>query len=91
MPGPEHGPTYPQRMASTVTIEMPDDVRDALVARAHDIGVSLEELVLAWLLRTTTRSTHNRAVIDRARARKHLHGTSLSAEQVLELRDTDRR
>lgn len=78
-------------MVSTITIELPDDVRDALVARAQDIGVSLEELVLAHLLRITSRSTHNRAVIDRARARKHLHGTSLSAEQILELRDTDRR
>lgn len=77
-------------MASTITIELPDDVRDALVARARDIGVSLEELVLARLLRITTRSTHNRAVIERARARKHRHGTSLSVEEILDLRDLDR-
>jgi hypothetical protein len=78
-------------MTVSITIRsVPDEVRDALAARAARAGRSLQEHLLAELVELARRPTVD-DVLDRARARKIATGSSLVAEDILSYRDADRR
>lgn len=78
-------------MAVTITVRnVPDDVRDALAARASGQGRSLQEHLLRELSRLATAVTVD-DVVTRARARVEATGTRVTAEAVLAARDAERR
>ncbi len=70
--------------------DVPDDVRDELAARAARAGQSLQEYVRTMLVSSTVRPSVG-DVIARARARVAVTGTTVSATDILNARDADRR
>ncbi|WP_029433108.1 hypothetical protein [Blastococcus sp. URHD0036] len=78
-------------MSVSMTIrDVPDEIRDELAARAAREGQSLQEYVRARLVELARRPA--RADIwDRVQHRVQATGTELPAEEVVRLRDDDRR
>lgn len=78
-------------MPTSVTIRnVPDGVRDELAARAARVGRSLQEHLRAELIRLAS-SPSVEELLDRVRARKEQTGSRLSAAEILDARDADRR
>ncbi len=77
-------------MPSITIRDVPDDVRDELAARARRTGRSLQEYLRAELTDLASRPDPA-LLMGRVRERVRRTGTRLSAERVLEHRDTDRR
>jgi plasmid stability protein len=70
--------------------DVPASTRDELAARAARSGRSLQEYLRSELIRLAERPDAA-TVLERIRRRKAHTGSSLSADDVLELRDLDRR
>lgn len=78
-------------MPTNVTIrDVPDEVRDELAARASLAGRSLQEHLRAELIELARRPSVA-AWIEQVRARKSSVGSKLSASQILQHRDRERR
>lgn len=78
-------------MPVSMTIrDVPDEVRDELAARAARAGQSLQEYVRAQLTAMVQRPSPQQ-FWDRVEHRIRSTGTRLSAEQILEARDADRK
>ncbi|MFZ4519377.1 MAG: FitA-like ribbon-helix-helix domain-containing protein [Microthrixaceae bacterium] len=77
-------------MAAITIRDVPDEVRDELAARAARSGRSLQEYLRLHLVEVASRPTLEE-VIRRAAERVERTGSHLSAEQILEARDADRR
>lgn len=78
-------------MPVSMTIrDVPDEVRDELAARAAQAGQSLQEYVRAQLTALARRPSPEQ-FWDRVEHRLRSTGTRLSAEQILEARDADRK
>ena len=78
-------------MPTTITIRnVPDDTRDELAARAARSGRSLQEYLRGQLIEMAHRPELS-TVIDRVSARKRTTGSTIDTEQILALRDADRR
>lgn len=78
-------------MPVSMTIrDVPDDVRDELAARAARAGQSLQEYLRAQLTALAQRPSPEQ-FWDRVEHRVRSTGTRVSAEQILEARDSDRR
>lgn len=77
-------------MPVSMTIrDVPDETRDVLAGRAARAGQSLQEYVRAQLTALAGRPTPDE-LWDRVTTRVHATGTRLSAEAVLDARDSDR-
>ena len=75
----------------SITIrDVPDDVRDELAARARRSGRSLQEYLRSELVELAERPDPE-TVLARVHDRKQRTGSRLSAAQILEHRDADRR
>lgn len=79
-----------QRMTAITIRDVPQGVRDELAARAARSGRSLQEYLRGMLIDQASRPTVD-DVLARARARVAAAGTHLTAEEILEARDADRR
>jgi plasmid stability protein len=78
-------------MSVQITIrDVPDAVRDELASRAALQGKSMQEYLRAELERLAARPPVER-VLERIRERKATAETRLSPEEILTLRDADRR
>lgn len=77
-------------MPSITIRDVPDSVRDELAARARRSGRSLQEYLRSELIELAERPDPE-ALLARVRDRKQRTGSRLSAEQILEHRDADRR
>ena len=78
-------------MPVSMTIrDVPDDVRDELAARAARAGQSLQEYVRAQLTALAQRPSPEQ-LWERVEHRLRSTGTRLSADQILEARDADRK
>lgn len=78
-------------MPVSITIrDVPDEVRDALAARAARAGQSLQEHLRRELIELAARPTVAE-VVERARCRKAATGARLPGSRILEHRDADRR
>lgn len=78
-------------MAKSITVRhVPEPVHRELASRAAREGKSLQEFLLAQLVRLTERPTTSE-LLERIRARKTATRTELPAERILEHRDADRR
>jgi plasmid stability protein len=78
-------------MPVTVTIrDVPDETRDELAARAARAGQSLQEYLRARLTELAAKPSPDE-LWSRVQARVQAVGSRMSAEQILEARDTDRR
>jgi hypothetical protein len=78
-------------MAISITIrEVPQDVRDVLAARAARSGRSLQEHLRAELIALARRPTVDE-VLERARARKQVAPSRLTAAKVLAHRAAERK
>ena len=77
-------------MVAITIRDVPDDVRDELAARAARSGRSLQEFLSAHLADLARRPSAE-DVIARARRRVHASGQHVSAAEILEARDADRR
>lgn len=78
-------------MTKSITVRhVPDAVRDELAARAAKEGQSLQEFVLAQLRRIAATPSMG-DVVAGIRERKRVTGTRISADEILDLRDVDRR
>ena len=78
-------------MATAITIwDVPDEIRDEFAARAASSGRSLQEYLRAQLIELARRPDAE-VLLARARDRKQLTGSRLSAESILGYRDADRR
>jgi plasmid stability protein len=78
-------------MPVQITIrDVPDKVRDELAARAALQGKSMQEFLRAELGRLAARPSLD-VWLQQVRKRKQAAQTSVSARQILEHRDTDRR
>jgi hypothetical protein len=78
-------------MAKSITVRhVPDEVRDELAARAAKEGQSLQEFVLAQLRRIAATPSMG-DVVAGMRERTRVTGTRISADEILKLRDADRR
>ena len=76
---------------TTITIRnVPEDVRDALAARAARFGQSLQEHVLAELVAATAKP-HPSELMDQVTRRKHATGSTLDSTVILSHKDADRR
>jgi hypothetical protein len=67
--------------------DVPDEVRDQLVARARALGQSLQSYLLT-LVTEDARRSNNRRVLERFSGRAD--GTRLSSAEAQELRDIER-
>jgi hypothetical protein len=70
--------------------DVPDEVRDALVACAERAGLSLEEYLRRELIALAPRPP-SAEFWEEVRARKAVAGTRLSAADILAARDAGRR
>ena len=70
--------------------DVPDEVRDVLAARAARAGQSLQEYVRGELNALAARPSPDE-LWDRIDARVRATGTRMTAEEILEARDADRR
>lgn len=78
-------------MPVSVTIrDVPDGTRDELAARAARSGQSLQEYLRAQLVELARRPSPD-ALWDRVQHRVLATGSQLTGDDVLELRDADRR
>jgi antitoxin FitA len=78
-------------MSVQITIrDVPDAVKDELAARAAFQGKSMQEYLRAELERLAARPPVEK-VLERIRKRKAKAGTRLSPEEILALRDANRR
>jgi antitoxin FitA len=78
-------------MATTVTIRhVPDEVRNELAARAARTGRSLQEFMLAEIVRLASKPSVADLVAD-VRERKRRSGRQIGRDAILADRDADRR
>jgi antitoxin FitA len=77
-------------MPSITIRDVPDPTRDELAARAARSGRSLQEYLRIELIELASRPDAD-ALRARIRDRKDRTGTRLTADEILELRDGDRR
>ena len=77
-------------MPSITVRNVPDDVRDELAARAARAGQSLQEHLRGQLIEMARQPSVGE-VLERARSRARTTSSSLSAWQILEHHDADRR
>jgi plasmid stability protein len=77
-------------MPSVTIRDVPPSTRDELAARAARSGRSLQEYLRGELIQLAQRPD-TATVLERIRHRKDQTGTSLTAADVLKLRDLDRR
>jgi antitoxin FitA len=78
-------------MPVSMTIrDVPDETRDELAARAARAGQSLQEYVRAQLIELARRPSRM-DFWDRVERRVRATGSSLEAQEILDLRDQDRR
>ena len=78
-------------MAVVITVRnIPDEVRDVLAARAARSGRSLQEHLRAELIALAAKPSVD-DLLDGVRARKASTRTTLSADDIVALRDHDRR
>ena len=78
-------------MAIQITIrDVPEKVRDELAARAAQQGKSMQEYLRAELERMAARPSVD-AWLEQVRKRKRASQTRVSAKQILEALDADRR
>ena len=79
------------RMSIQITIrDVPEKVRDELASRAASQGKSMQEFLRAELERLAARPAVD-AWLEQVRRRKRATRTQLSAKQILDLRETERR
>lgn len=78
-------------MGVQITIRnVPEEVRDELASRARLKHQSMQEYLLEHLERLAGRPSIE-TVLEEARRRVEASGTVVTAEQILEARDADRR
>ena len=78
-------------MSMSITVrDVPEETLNELAARAALAGRSLQEYLRAKLIELAGQPDAE-ALVARIRARKAAHPVSLTAEQILALRDEDRR
>lgn len=78
-------------MGIQITIRnVPEDVRDELASRAAREGKSMQEFLRAAIESIASRPSLEQWIAT-ARARKGLSGTNVSADEILQARDQDRR
>jgi plasmid stability protein len=78
-------------MAVQITIRgVPEEVRDELAARAALRGQSMQEYLRGELERIASKPSVE-AWLQRVQERKAAYGTQVSAAEILEARDQDRR
>jgi plasmid stability protein len=78
-------------MSVQITIrDVPDEVRDELAARAALQGKSMQEYLRSELERMASRPSMDRW-LEGVRKRKSLANTRLTAQQILQHRNADRR
>ena len=68
---------------------VPDDVRDALAARAARVGQSMQDYLLCTLTEHVARPSVAEAM-ERVRARKAATRSRVTAASILEAKDEDR-
>jgi antitoxin FitA len=77
-------------MATSITIRnVPAETHDELAKRAGSKGQSLQEYLLGQLVALAKRP--DESFWERVRERVERSGTHISAEQILEARDSDRK
>lgn len=78
-------------MPTSITIrDVPDETRDELAARAAMTGRSLQEYLRSRLVELA-RQPDAETLVEQIHARKATTGSTLSADQILNHRDADRR
>lgn len=77
-------------MPSITVRDVPQDARDRLASRAALSGRSLQEYLRTQLIELASRPTAEE-LLERVRSRKRGTRTRLDIDEVLELRDADRR
>ena len=77
-------------MSTTITIRVPDDVRDELAGRAARAGRSLQEHLRGELVEIARKPSVDQ-LVRLVRERKAATHTRLDAEEILRHRDADRR
>lgn len=78
-------------MSTSITIRnVPEEVRNELAARAARSGRSLQEYLRHELIEATRKPSRD-VVIARARERVRLTGSRISAEDILQDLDAERR
>jgi plasmid stability protein len=78
-------------MTVNITIrDVPEKVRDELAARAASQGRSMQEFLQATLERLAARPTAD-AWLQQVHRRKRATQSRVTAEQILKIRDADRR
>jgi plasmid stability protein len=78
-------------MSVQITIrDVPEKVRDELAARAALQGKSMQEYLSAELLRIASRPSID-AWLKQVRRRKRTTSSQISSEQILRMRDIDKR
>jgi plasmid stability protein len=77
-------------MTSITVRDVPDETRDELAARAAKSGRSLQEYLRASLIDLARRPDVD-VMIERVRWHKSMTASTLSADQILALKDEDRR
>lgn len=69
---------------------VPDEVRNELASRAARRGQSMQEFLRGELERIASRPS-NDVLLEEVRRRKEAFGTRVTAAEILEARDADRR
>jgi hypothetical protein len=77
-------------MTSITVRDVPDETRDELAARAARSGRSLQEYLRASLIDLARRPDVD-IMVERVRWHKSVTGSTLPAEEILALKDADRR
>ena len=77
-------------MVAITVRDVPDVVRDELASRAARSGKSLQEYLRRELVALAARPTLD-DLLTRARARAATTGSRLTSDEIIELRDVDRR
>ena len=78
-------------MSKNITIrDVPEQARNRLASRAARSGQSLQAYLRARLIQLAELPDRN-DLIDVIRERKRAAGTVISADQILDLRDSDRK
>ncbi|MEX1038809.1 MAG: hypothetical protein WDZ96_08150 [Acidimicrobiia bacterium] len=78
-------------MPVSITIrDVPDSVRDELASRAARSGRSLQEFLRGEMIDLASKPDLG-TLLENVKARKEANGSSLSREEILSHRDSDRR
>jgi plasmid stability protein len=78
-------------MTVSITVrDVPDDTRDELAARAALTGRSLQEYLRTHLIDIARRPDVD-VLVSQIRMHKAATGSALSVEEILDLKDADRR